>query len=219
MMPAESCFVELDVKKPRPDVLRDDSYFQYQLRREREWVSFTSLPCRGLYSFFLPVSQALAVSTQFRLVVHHAEMAHNSMMRLFALLAITLLSAIHVSAQTAASSASATTAPRTSTTVGSNSTSTRSRTSAATAGAPPDVYLNVPELHVGRIELTVEDLSADISLNAKVANLVQLNAGVQVGIKKVNITISEVDAQLELVVRLGESFHNREPEACFERKY
>jgi hypothetical protein len=40
-----------------------------------------------------------------------------------------------------------------------------------------------------------------------------------VGIKKVNITISEVDAQLELVVRLGESFHNREPEACFERKY
>jgi hypothetical protein len=46
-------------------------------------------------------------------------------------------------------------------------------------------------------------LSADISLNAKVANLVQLNAGVQVGIKKVNITISEVDAQLELVVRLG----------------
>lgn len=49
----------------------------------------------------------------------------------------------------------------------------------------------------------VEDLQADINLNAKVANLVQLNAGVQVGIKKVNITIADVEAELELVVRLG----------------
>jgi hypothetical protein len=43
-------------------------------------------------------------------------------------------------------------------------------------------------------------------LNAKVANLVQLNAGVQVNIQKVNITIAEVDAQVELVVRLGEFY-------------
>lgn len=49
----------------------------------------------------------------------------------------------------------------------------------------------------------VEDLQADINLNAKVANLVQVNAGVQVGIKKVNITIADVEAELELVVRLG----------------
>ena len=65
------------------------------------------------------------------------------------------------------------------------------------------MYLNVPELHVGRIELDVEQLSADINLNAKVANLVQLNAGVQISIQKVNVTISEVDAEVELVVRLG----------------
>lgn len=131
-------------------------------------------------------------------------MAFYSLPRLLILLAITLLSAIHVSAQTAASSATVTTAPRTTTSASSNSTSTRSRSSAATAGAPPDVYLNVPELHVGRIELTVEKLSADLNLNAKVANLVQLNAGVQVSIEKVNITIAEVDAEVELVVRLGE---------------
>jgi hypothetical protein len=124
------------------------------------------------------------------------------MSRLFVLLAITVLFAIQVSAQTAATTASTATAPKT-TSTNDKSTSTRSRSSAATAGAPPDVYLNVPELHVGRIELTVEDLQADINLNAKVANLVQLNAGVQIGIKKVNITISEVDAQVELVVRLG----------------
>jgi len=134
-------------------------------------------------------------------------MAFHAMSRLFVLLAITLLSAIHVSAQTAASSATVTTAPRTTTAAGNNSTSTRSRSSAATAGAPPDVYLNVPELHVGRIELTVEELKADINLNAKVANLVQLNAGVSVNIQKVNITIAEVDAEVELVVRLGE-FHD-----------
>lgn len=139
-------------------------------------------------------------------------MAFYSLPRLLILLAITLLSAIHVSAQTAASSATVTTAPRTTTSASSNSTSTRSRSSAATAGAPPDVYLNVPELHVGRIELTVEKLSADLNLNAKVANLVQLNAGVQVSIEKVNITIAEVDAEVELVVRLGEfSRHNTIP--------
>lgn len=126
------------------------------------------------------------------------------MMRFCALLAITLLSAIQVSAQTAASSATTSTAPRTTTSAG-NSTSSTSRSSAATAGAPPDVYLNVPELHVGRIELVVEDLKADINLNAKVANLVQLNAGVQLSISKVNITIAEVDAELELVVRLGKT--------------
>jgi Flp pilus assembly protein TadG len=130
-------------------------------------------------------------------------MAFRTMSRLFVLLAITILFAIQVSAQTAATTASTATAPKTTTSTNDKSTSTRSRSSAATAGAPPDVYLNVPELHVGRIELTVEDLQADINLNAKVANLVQLNAGVQIGIKKVNITIAEVDAQVELVVRLG----------------
>lgn len=68
---------------------------------------------------------------------------------------------------------------------------------------PPDVYLNVPELHVGRIELTVENLQADINLNAKVAGLVTINAGVQVSVEKINITIADVDVQLELIVRLG----------------
>lgn len=65
------------------------------------------------------------------------------------------------------------------------------------------MLLRVPELHVGRIELNVEKLRADLNLNAKVAGLVQINAGVQVGIDKVNITIADVDVDLELVVRLG----------------
>lgn len=68
---------------------------------------------------------------------------------------------------------------------------------------PPDVHLKVPELSVGRIELDVDNLRADINLNADIARLVQINAGVQVGIDKVNITIADVEAELELVVRLG----------------
>ncbi|KAI8931160.1 hypothetical protein NX059_011513 [Plenodomus lindquistii] len=68
---------------------------------------------------------------------------------------------------------------------------------------PPDVLLRVPELHVGRIELGVEKLQADLNLNARVAGLVKVNAGVQVSIEKVNITIADVDVNLELIVRLG----------------
>ncbi|KAJ3542532.1 hypothetical protein NM208_g3207 [Fusarium decemcellulare] len=68
---------------------------------------------------------------------------------------------------------------------------------------PPDVHLKVPELSVGRIELDVDNLHADINLNADIAKLVQLNAGIQIGIEKVNITIADVEAELELVVRLG----------------
>ena len=72
-------------------------------------------------------------------------------------------------AQTGASPAT-TTAP--STTFAGNTTSARPSTAASastvgTSGAP-DVYLNVPELHVGRIELDVDNLEANINLNAKV---------------------------------------------------
>ncbi|KAK8168192.1 hypothetical protein IWX90DRAFT_483692 [Phyllosticta citrichinensis] len=77
---------------------------------------------------------------------------------------------------------------------------TRTPTSNSTV---PDVVLNVPELHVGKIELDVDNLRADINLNANVAKIVSINAGVAVSVDKVNITIADVDAELELVVRLG----------------
>ncbi|KAK4497921.1 hypothetical protein PRZ48_010576 [Zasmidium cellare] len=118
--------------------------------------------------------------------------------------------ALQVAAQ-AGASPSATTAPPTNSSPRSSSTITATSTSSE----PPDVYLNVPTLSVGRIELDVEDLSADINLNARVASIVTLNAGVNVAIRKVNLTITDVgkysempyyvleDAELELVVRLG----------------
>ncbi|KXL47834.1 hypothetical protein M433DRAFT_45966, partial [Acidomyces richmondensis BFW] len=106
--------------------------------------------------------------------------------------------ALKAAAQTGAS-ATITTAPFT------NSTSTRTPTitGSVTTASAPDVYLNVPTLSVGRIELDVDNLNADINLNANVAQLVSINAGVQVGITKVNLTIADVDAELELIVRLG----------------
>lgn len=75
--------------------------------------------------------------------------------------------------------------------------------SSTSIAEPPDVLLNVPKLSVGRIELDVDNLKADINLNANVANLVSINAGVALSIQRVNLTIADVDAQLELVVRLG----------------
>lgn len=74
---------------------------------------------------------------------------------------------------------------------------------ASSAGAPPDVLLQVPTLAVKRIELDVDDLTADINLNAQVANLVTVNAGVALSVNKVNLTITDIGAELELVVRLG----------------
>ncbi|KAF7313189.1 hypothetical protein MKEN_01005400 [Mycena kentingensis (nom. inval.)] len=87
----------------------------------------------------------------------------------------------------------------------STTTTTSGPTSTPTSPVDdtPDVHLRVPELHVGRIELDVENLQANLNLNARVAQLVQINAGVAVSIEKVNITIAEVDAEVALDVRLG----------------
>ena len=43
----------------------------------------------------------------------------------------------------------------------------------------------------------MDNLQADINLNAQVANLVSLNAGVAVSVQKINLTIVDVEAELE----------------------
>ncbi len=58
-------------------------------------------------------------------------------------------------------------------------------------------------MSVGRIELDVDNIRAEINLAAEVAKLVTLNVGIQIGIEKVNITIAGVHAELELIIRLG----------------
>ncbi|KAI1759294.1 hypothetical protein GGR53DRAFT_523968 [Hypoxylon sp. FL1150] len=98
---------------------------------------------------------------------------------------------------------SASSGSETSTTTGGSSGTGTTTSAGSYSSNPPDVLLRVPELHVGRIELDVDNLNAEINLAAQVANLVELNAGIQVGVTKVNITIADVDAQLDLIIRLG----------------
>ena len=54
---------------------------------------------------------------------------------------------------------------------------------------PPDVWLNVPDLSVREISLIVKNLKAHVSVSASVASLVSIDAGVDVSIDKVNLTI------------------------------
>jgi hypothetical protein len=124
-----------------------------------------------------------------------------SIVRLLLLVSTFLTFASLVVAQSA--SATSPTTPPVTSSVPPRGNGTTTRPPSVATSTPPDVLLQVPELHVGRIELVVEKLQADLNLNAKVAGLVQVNAGVQVAVEKVNITIADVDVNLELVVRLG----------------
>lgn len=78
--------------------------------------------------------------------------------------------------------------------------SARRRQEAATGD--PDVLLDVPNLSVDEITLEVENLRARVSLDARLANLLQLTAGADAGIDKVKLTIKGVRAEVLLKVRL-----------------
>ncbi|MFI2708867.1 hypothetical protein ACH495_01870 [Micromonospora sp. NPDC018662] len=71
-----------------------------------------------------------------------------------------------------------------------------------TAGPEPDVLLDVPELSVDEIRLAVDGLDADLSLRARLANLLQLDAGVRVHLEGVELDITGVRAEALLKVRL-----------------
>ncbi|HEX8386934.1 MAG TPA: hypothetical protein VF576_12165 [Rubricoccaceae bacterium] len=72
----------------------------------------------------------------------------------------------------------------------------------AQQGDPADVTLEVPNLSVEQITLTVDDLQARLSLDARVANLVQLTAGADVRIGNVTLEITGVQAEVYLQVYL-----------------
>jgi hypothetical protein len=65
-----------------------------------------------------------------------------------------------------------------------------------------DVILEIPELSVDSIGLTVSDVKAHVALDANAMNLVQITAGVDVGIKKVQLGIVGVLAEAYLYVDL-----------------
>ena len=81
---------------------------------------------------------------------------------------------------------------------------TGQRTFTGTTSLTPnrDVILEIPELSVDSIGLTVADVRAHVALDANAMNLVQLTAGVDVGIKKVQLGIVGVLAEAYLYVDL-----------------
>jgi hypothetical protein len=85
------------------------------------------------------------------------------------------------------------------------------RTGGKEMGRPPsdepDVYVDVPELHVGELNIDVEQLQAHLALRAQVANLVNLIAGVQVSVDKVKIDLKDVNAKATLKVRLQNTYN------------
>ena len=83
-------------------------------------------------------------------------------------------------------------------------TPTRQRFTAASTNLTPnrDVILEIPELSVDSIGLTVNNVRAHVSLDANAMNFVQLTAGVDVGIKQVQLAISGVYAEAYLYVDL-----------------
>ncbi|MFD5874330.1 hypothetical protein [Streptomyces sp. NPDC060322] len=67
---------------------------------------------------------------------------------------------------------------------------------------PSDVFLDVPSLHVDKLELEVDDLEAHVSLQAEVLDLLKLNVGADVRLGRVQLDIEGVDVQAQLKVRL-----------------
>ena len=67
-----------------------------------------------------------------------------------------------------------------------------------------DVVLDIPNLCVNRVFLKVDSLTAKLNLDAKIANLVHVNAGADVLVGNVDLTIQGVRAQALLLVDLDD---------------
>lgn len=68
--------------------------------------------------------------------------------------------------------------------------------------AEPDVLLDIPRVSVDSIRLAVDGLDADVSLRARLANLLQLDAGVRVHLERVELDVEGARAEAVLKVRL-----------------
>jgi pyruvate/2-oxoglutarate dehydrogenase complex dihydrolipoamide acyltransferase (E2) component len=66
----------------------------------------------------------------------------------------------------------------------------------------PDVQLDVPDLRVEEVDLEVEDLQARVSLRAELADLVNINVGLDVELGEVKLQIKGIEAQAQLKASL-----------------
>ena len=70
-----------------------------------------------------------------------------------------------------------------------------------------DVVLDIPNLCVEKIFLKVDSVTARLNLHAQISNLVQVNAGADVLIGNVDLTIQDVRATALLLVDLDDVVH------------
>ena len=66
----------------------------------------------------------------------------------------------------------------------------------------PDLDLDVPALQIDELDLEVEDLQLQVSLQTQLAGFVNISAGVNAHVGKVKLAIKGVEAQARLKVRL-----------------
>lgn len=67
--------------------------------------------------------------------------------------------------------------------------------------AEPDVYLNA-SVHVGEIDIEVDNITAKVNLQADVLKLLHFTAGVDASIDRVKLTIQNISAKVLLEARL-----------------
>ncbi|TBL43251.1 hypothetical protein EYA84_02900 [Verrucosispora sp. SN26_14.1] len=70
------------------------------------------------------------------------------------------------------------------------------------ARVEPDVLLDVPRVSVDSLRLSVDGLEADLSLRARVAGLLEVDAGARIRLEGVDLDVTGVQAQALLKVRL-----------------
>ena len=73
---------------------------------------------------------------------------------------------------------------------------------ALASGDQPDVLLDIPNLSVEQLTIEVDNLQADLNLDARLANILHLTAGANASIDRVHIELRGVRAQATLIVRL-----------------
>ena len=66
------------------------------------------------------------------------------------------------------------------------------------------MLIDIPVVKVDEIELEVDDLHAQVAVNAQVRNLVQISVGADVRLGKVELTMEGVEAQALLQARLNQ---------------
>ena len=73
---------------------------------------------------------------------------------------------------------------------------------ALASGDQPDVLLDVPNLSVEQLTIEVDNLQANLNLDARLANILHLTAGANASVDRVHIELRGVRAQATLIVRL-----------------